>query len=260
MIWFLVLEIFIQACFMLAALCGMLLAATAMTFDDDDIDELADLLSQDPSAMARPKLRPGCGWSSKDDMFEEPLTADEIDNVMQMLDPQGGRGGRGGRDPSGKGGLYGKGERGGRGSRGNDGRGSYNTDIFEEPATAIDGKMMRDPLWGWGGWGRPWGGWGGWGRRWGGWGRRGWGGRYFDSDDNQEMQEEPETTADDLEDMILLDPQGRRGYRGGDRDRYRGDRDRYRGDRDRYRGDRDRYRGDRDRYRGDRDRYRKDRY
>ena len=33
------------------------------------------------------------------------------------------------------------------------------------------------------------------------------------------MQEEPETTADDLEDMMLLDPQGKRDYRG--RDRYK---------------------------------------
>jgi hypothetical protein len=103
--------------------------------------------------------------------------------------------------------------------------------------------MMQDPLLGFGwGWGSPWGGWGGWGRGWGGWGRRGWGGwgrrgwgrRYFDSDDssNQEMQgEEPETiSADDLEDLMTLDPQGGMGggYRGG-RDRYRGDRDRYRG-------------------------------
>ncbi|EFX82754.1 hypothetical protein DAPPUDRAFT_101360 [Daphnia pulex] len=233
--------------FLLAALCGMLLAATAMTFDDDDI---MDQLLQDPTSMGNCR---GCStWGMNDP--EEPVTADEIVDMLRMMDAPGGGRDRGRGDRGDR-------ERGDRRGRNRDpvrggiyyGRGGYNEDIFQSPATTTGNEMMQDPLLGFGwGWGSPWGGWGGWGRRgwgWGGrgwgWGGRGWGGRrFFDSDDssNQEMQgEEPETiSADDLEDMMTLDPQG--GMGGGfGRDRYRGDRDRYRGDRDRYRGDRDRY-------------------
>ena len=97
----------------------MFLVATAMTFDVDDIDELADLLSQDPSALMGSGSCRGYGWSYNDILLlERPLEIDEIDDMMHMLDPQGGRGGRGGR-------------------------GGYYDDIFQEPGKCC--TMKQDP-------------------------------------------------------------------------------------------------------------------
>ena len=58
----------------------MLLVPTAMTFDDDGMDGL-----QDPTSMAWRGCR-GCSWRESD--LDEPVTADEIEDMLHMLDAQ----------------------------------------------------------------------------------------------------------------------------------------------------------------------------